>query len=548
MPDYKNIPLSCLRPRLIVNPSTGERLTVGCGSCKACLQRMSNKASYLASLQEADYQFCMFATLTYSNDNMPLLHVQECNTSCACDIDYDSEYRQFDFYDVTERFCKSEEVFGKYITSASVRPFELKALQRKFKYFGDKIPYLSVYDSQCFLKRFNTNLKREYKRLFHEEFKSEIKYLLVGEYGPVHFRPHFHVLYYFDDKRILEIFAKVLSKSWTSGRVDYSLSRHQCASYVAKYVNCRVSLPRLFGNYALRPFSHHSKGFGQKFYKAQKEKIYETAPKSFDVISRDLFGKNVPTYAWRSLVSLFFPKCRRFNDSNHYERAYTYKLIRTACRFYGFENIKDLSTQILNEFICRDVDPRKIVTFDKPKDNLNYFLCFVANLIAPYERGVLRPDFSFRNITFMESKRMLCSLINLFYVSWHFYEFVCDSDMSKFDLRLSQIEEYYKYVDYKNLCNQYQQQEDLITDVDSSSYLIAWYDNVFPCVDDDGVRYFVLSDYEVHLYKAVSSSPFYQAFQASVNDNWSKNVKHKQLNDMNDIFLNENSISAWSSM
>ena len=174
MPDYKNIPLSCLRPRLIINPATGDKLRVGCGSCKACLTKMANKASYMATLQEADYQFCMFVTLTYSNDNMPLLMAQECNTSCAVPIEYDSDYRNFDLYDVTERFCSSSQVFGKFLTSVSVRPFEFKTLQRKFKFFGNKIPYLSVYDSQCFLKRFNTNIKRTFKRVFHEDFKSAI--------------------------------------------------------------------------------------------------------------------------------------------------------------------------------------------------------------------------------------------------------------------------------------------------------------------------------------------------------------------------------------
>ena len=100
MSEYRNIPLSCLRPRTVINKYTGERFTVGCGTCKACLQKLANKAAYQCSLHEADYNYCMFVTLTYSNDNVPLLHIQYQNTSCAFDVDYKStETRIKEYYD-----------------------------------------------------------------------------------------------------------------------------------------------------------------------------------------------------------------------------------------------------------------------------------------------------------------------------------------------------------------------------------------------------------------------------------------------------------------
>ena len=72
---YKDF-VHCFHPMKIRN-SSGEWITVSCGTCQACLSRMSNKASYQCSLHEQDFKYCMFVTLTYSNENIPLARLED---------------------------------------------------------------------------------------------------------------------------------------------------------------------------------------------------------------------------------------------------------------------------------------------------------------------------------------------------------------------------------------------------------------------------------------------------------------------------------------
>ena len=79
-----NSPFKCLRPLHIKNKYTGEDLVVGCGTCKACLKRMSDIAAYKCKLHALDYRYNMFVTLTYSNDNVPLLRL--CNPHSSASV------------------------------------------------------------------------------------------------------------------------------------------------------------------------------------------------------------------------------------------------------------------------------------------------------------------------------------------------------------------------------------------------------------------------------------------------------------------------------
>lgn len=284
----ENKVISCLRPRRVRNKYTGEVFTVGCGTCPACLTRLANKASYMCSLQEADYKYCMFVTLTYSDDYIPLMRLETEFTHQNVDslvTDGVSVFQTYDCVDVTPRFDK--KIFGEVVAKCNCTPFYITQVQHKVKVraLGD-IPYLSRYDAQCFMKRFRKHLTK-----YSNE---KISYYLVGEYGPVHFRPHFHILFYFNTQQTLENFRQVLYKSWTFGRVDYSLSRGKANSYVAKYVNCAHSIPRIYTDRSIRPFCLHSQNFALGFYKSQKKEIYENVPKSFVSFTRCISGKFSP--------------------------------------------------------------------------------------------------------------------------------------------------------------------------------------------------------------------------------------------------------------
>ena len=68
----------------------------------------------------------------------------------------------------------------------------------------------------------------------------------MGEYGPVHFRPHFHLLLFFNSSEIADVLRECHNKSWKLGRSDIQRSNGGCASYVASYVNSLASAPALY--------------------------------------------------------------------------------------------------------------------------------------------------------------------------------------------------------------------------------------------------------------------------------------------------------------
>ena len=522
---YKDF-IHCYHPKKIRN-ANGDWLSVSCGCCQACLARMSKKASYQCSLHEQDYKFCMFVTLTYSNDNIPLLRLEEFQ-------DNGNYAHYYKMYDVTARLQAAQNIIGNFVSNASLTPFYVSQIRRKFHYFGNDVPYLSRYDAQCFLKRFRKHLSKY--------TNDKVTYYLVGEYGPVHFRPHFHVLFFFDSETILQNFSKVLYKAWSLGRVDYSQSRGKCSTYVAQYVNSRNSVPRIYQDRAIRPFCLHSQKFAQRFYQNKKAEIYENENFRFTDLVRTVGSSVSDTYAWRSLVSAFFPKCRGFNTLSFPELTFSYLLLQHAKRFYG----KDKKISELTELICSDLFSHswkfEEFSYSSKTRTKDYFLYFV-------HRNVTRCDDVFV-VSSSERKWRYCdlsleqwqsikqSVASLLYMSSHFIQFVCDGEVSLASDRIRKICVFYSNRDYDNLVSQYTLQVTLLTDCsdEDTSLLYYLYDNVFERSDDAGVRYFVLSDYEVRLYRYLTEIPYYKVFLQVTSDFYNKSVKHKELNDLNEIF------------
>ena len=87
----------------------------------------------------------------------------------------------------------------------------------------------------------------------------------MGEYGPVHFRPHYHLLLFTNSDEVAEVLRYCHDKSWELGRSDFQRSAGGAASYVASYVNSLCSAPLLYRSCrAFRPRSRASVGFFEK--------------------------------------------------------------------------------------------------------------------------------------------------------------------------------------------------------------------------------------------------------------------------------------------
>ena len=97
------------------------------------------------------------------------------------------------------------------------------------------IPFLNYVDVQNYIKR----LRRHLDRYTNEK----ISFYAVGEYGPVHFRPHFHLLLFFNSQEVANVLRECHNKSLKFGRSDIQRSNGGCASYVASYVNSLAAAP-----------------------------------------------------------------------------------------------------------------------------------------------------------------------------------------------------------------------------------------------------------------------------------------------------------------
>lgn len=531
--------INCLRPTRIRNKYSGEMLTVGCGTCKACLMKMSNKAAYLCQIHEHDYKYCMFVTLTYDNENIPLMTYERiADSSFYADVvtpDFDPtgfnsyesvddakrDFYLYEFNDCTPRLMDERGDFGVSMFQSYHSPFEMKMLASKFNLDG-KFPYLNKRDLQLFIKR----LRKQISRISNEK----ITHYSVGEYGPIHFRPHFHCLFYFNDEKILQVFAQLVRSCWSFGRVDTQLSRGKCSSYVAKYVNSRVSVPRIFNHNAVRPFALHSIHFAQRIYLREKKEIYENAPSDFVHKFVDISSQVVELYPWRSVTSLFFPKCKGYGRKSHDELSFTYRILLTVRRLFGTDKekfpyeeektISELAESVVNEIVRGRHDAY---------DNINLWRKYTHSYVASWfakELNIVDLD-ELHRTRFMngkrvlndEQKRVLNGIKSILYTSKHFLYFVCDN-LSSYEIarKIDKIQEFYEYVDYSNLVSWYQMQQTVI-ESDGQEVLPYFYDNSN-------------LDIAVPLF----SFGFYKCFENDTNERFVRSIKHKQLNDLNNIF------------
>lgn len=484
---------TCLHPKQIINPYTHELITVPCGHCTACIVKKNNHQAMLCSLEESEHKFAMFVTLTYDDNYIPRF---------GCVVENGQVYRYTDCI---------ENVLLDGIT-----PFELSEYQKKINNLS--VPYLEKSDLQLFLKRFRKNLSK-----YSDE---KIRYYAVGEYGPVHFRPHFHIIFYFDEQKTFEAFRQTLFKSWTFGRVDFSLSRSGVASYVAKYVNSSVSCPRLLRAAQCLPFSTHSKHFACGFYQSKKKEIYKNAFGFADGFSRELNQKVTSVTPWRSLQSCFFPRCkgyvRKCSDERLRLNTLLYDLVGEK---WQSVKVTDLARQIYRELVenIHVYAPRYSYILDDTTKAITSLRVIAYELGFTQRSGQILEHGKDCYIISEEGESIIKRIQSLLYNSKHFIKFVCDGNTSPKFMRERSflIDEFYKHIDMSNLTRQYELQEKLSEEFGDVTVFLPL---LYNCNKD------------VHFEVDMNKIPCYSDFITYCTFQLNKSIKHKRLNDLNKIF------------
>lgn len=296
-PDLLKAADHCQHRSFITNRYTGARIAVDCGQCDYCIHKKAKKASMRVKTAGSAFKYSYFVTLTYDNEHIPLMACKVLHSDyedaigISGDIHFGHEHHQY--IPVSEYQCDDnsalrhiffEQVQGTvpfdreikecvpvkdnwFLSMDAIRSFITKtqavdnSTYPVAEQYGldNLIPFLNYVDVQNYIKRLR-------KHLFQKLGSYEtLHFYAVGEYGPVHFRPHYHLLLFTNSEKVSEVLRYCHDKSWKLGRSDFQRSAGGAASYVASYVNSLSAAPLLYRSCrSFKPKARASVGFFEK--------------------------------------------------------------------------------------------------------------------------------------------------------------------------------------------------------------------------------------------------------------------------------------------
>lgn len=215
----------CEHPIRIKNQYTGQWLHVNCRHCDSCKISDANKKGVELATYLSRFKYLYFVTLTYTDDYVPYIVEGSNNVFRGQDeIEILGEFEE----DIT---CPLDFGKCKYIRTHQI---------------SDAVGVLWYDDVQRFLKRLRKYINKNYGR-------KEFKYFSVGEYGSRYKRPHFHIIFGFDDFGF-ESFKSAVLENWKMcdwrklhdekgrfkgvERIANGEDGKGTAYYCASYVNC----------------------------------------------------------------------------------------------------------------------------------------------------------------------------------------------------------------------------------------------------------------------------------------------------------------------
>ncbi len=476
---------TCEHPKVITTRDN-RRMVVSCGKCRSCLiQRMRSK-SLVCAEQEKLSRYTFFVTLTYDRYNVPKMYPVYLKDTAV--------NRQYvELYD---------EETGELVSSCYYPHSKVKQIMSRCD--DKKLHYSRYSDLQKFVKRLRRRVSTNNK--YNNE---KIKYYSVSEYGPRTFRPHFHVLFYFDNPELAQDFGVLVHKAWSLGYTYTTLSHGGVSSYVASYVNSLVFVPEIFKGHATRAKSSHSSLLALPICQDQfKADVKNVSPKLVRPVERTKDGVRTTNAPWRSFKSYLFPKCFRYAYKSFYERVATYGLLSTIIRRYGEKpTIKEYIPLIKRDYYNNLLRP-----------NIGNYL------LSSDDNGYILPTDDI--------------LLGRLYQLKHYQNLMSIFGLSSYQLARN-IDIFYSRLDYQNLIEMYaticESEHTLCSsDYDLFSQVYAYNTQYY---EHDVVQYNGIL-LEVDLVKELyEKSGIYTSLVNSRKTAYQQSIKHKYLNDLNQIFI-----------
>ena len=318
-PDLLKAASHCQHRSFITNRYTNQRIAVDCGQCDYCIHKRAQKASMRVKTAGSAFKYSYFVTLTYDNEHIPLMKCDvlhsEYEDALSISGDKVFGYEKHSYIPVSEYSCPDTsrlrhifftQVQGTvpynressqyepvtdnwFLSMDAIRPFIDKA--KSATPYGKEgelsagcgdnlIPFLNYVDVQKYIKRLR-------KHLFSQLGSYEtLHFYAVGEYGPIHFRPHYHILLFTNSEQVSKVLRQCHDKSWTLGRSDFQAARGGASSYVASYVNSLSAAPLLYRSCrSFRPRQRASIGFFEKGETFEEgEDVYHAIEQKIDSV------------------------------------------------------------------------------------------------------------------------------------------------------------------------------------------------------------------------------------------------------------------------
>lgn len=551
-PDLLKAVDHCQYRSFITNRYTGARIAVDCGQCDYCIYKRAQKASMRVKTAGSAFKHSYFVTLTYDNEHIPLLNCKVLHSEyedvvgISGDIHFGNEYHNY--IPVSEYQCNDssmlrhiffEQVQGTvpfdreikeyvpvkdnwFLSMDAIRSFIHKTQSvDKTDYpvseqYGrdNLIPFLNYVDVQNYIKRLRKYL---YKQLGTYE---TLHFYAVGEYGPVHFRPHFHLLLFTNSDEVSAVLRQCHDKSWKFGRSDFQRSAGGACSYVASYVNSLCAAPLLYRSCrAFRPKSRASVGFFEKGCDfVEGEDPYAQIEQKIDsVVNGRIYNFNGISVRSTPPMSYIRTLLPRFSSACYDDSTAIIRILRavhsTPARIarFGFIDYDQGSVLSLVRVYYQYLQSNLILSDD------DKIILHNARCLTRFVNCSSNVDIE----SYINKLYRLFLYVYKFFRNWHLPLFGCD--ITAYSGRINFIIktgiEYEKKKDYESLRNAYN--------------LRSRYPEISDCM------FALLQDgQEVDVLQSVSSETVQLLEQLRYRSSTfcRDMIKHKKLNDANNIF------------
>ncbi|QXN75316.1 replication initiator protein [Microvirus mar64] len=394
----------CRHGRVVKN-SRGRDVFVRCGRCPDCAYHKSKRYENLCNLEYGSWTYAYTFTLTYSEANVPrgLIAPSSARSDelslydCSYRVRYGyktgketSVYRLKEFgYEIANLYTTLDNpLFEEFYVKSTILPKEYT--DDNFFLNNRALRYLRKADAQDFIKRLRFHISKN--------CPCPISFFICGEYGPQTFRPHFHVILYFNERKLTRRLKTLVRKSWRLGKVRHLgavRSASACSTYVAGYINSFSHLPLFLSDKSIAPFVLHSQNFGSKVYAELRDFFYGESRDVTDACTPSEFVTSVGVYHHfpsASFNAKIFPRCYGYDTADHRTRKLLYSCYGRFRNKYGQDlRCPQLALKVLQDPF--DKDCRKLlqaleIAVGKPefcRDTVLPFFTYLGDDLFTYD-------------------------------------------------------------------------------------------------------------------------------------------------------------------